>query len=85
MNRQEITAIIEAASQTDHLHRWDVTGAIDNYPTPYLGAFVYGFKTWEQVEAFHATHGGEIGSGYWKHGWHVCHYKGKRKIHTTTL
>jgi hypothetical protein len=48
-----------------------VTGGSNGYPTPYLGAFIHGFDTYEQAENFVVNKGGRMVLCKQKNGWDV--------------
>ena len=48
-----------------------VTGGSNGYPTPYLGAFIHGFDTYEQAQDFIKQYGGYTALCKQKNGWDV--------------
>lgn len=55
-----------------------VTGGRNGYPTPYLGAFINGFNTFEEAEKFAEKHNGEIRVSKARDGWSVVELAGYR-------
>lgn len=55
-----------------------VTGGMNGYPTPYLGAFIDGFENYQEAEKFKEEHGGEIIVSRTRAGWSVVEKYGYR-------
>jgi len=62
-----------------------VTGGNNGYPTPYLGAFIYGFDDYVQAEQFINENSGEIVLCKQKNGWDVWEQHGSMLPRTRPL
>ncbi len=62
--------------KTENLQEREVTGGSNGYPEPYLGKFISGFKTFEEVEKYAAENDGEIYQIHYKDGWSNCELDG---------
>lgn len=68
--------VAEVLSEMGNLRMRDVTLNPNGYPEPYIGAFVDGFGSMDELKEFIGKFGGDIAIAHSKDGWHNCELSG---------